>query len=250
MKGDSVQFAAAFPKIDRFEDNPPTDEIKINKERASDLISCMSNTNNYDSPNQIPVADEEEDSNSMSSEDNDCQFSVQAYLCCEDDPCKKEVVILDQCPNQFKNYHLTIECDDISHLTLISTNKSQNDCINNVRKADETISTSSVDSIHDFNCQTYTCCENESCDEAIVILDQCPNEEVRCKYTNTKSPTSNEEEGHYRKKDLSDFLGIKDGVSPSLSNCIKALEDIARKRSDGKFKKLAQEIIKENSVDE
>ena len=92
-----------------------------------------------------------------------------------------------------------------------------------------------------------------------MILNQCPNEEVMCKYTNTKSSTSNEEV-HYKTKDLSDYLGIKDGVSPTLANCIKVLEDLAlearssrrprRPRRNWKFKKLAQEIIKETRVDE
>ena len=72
------------------------------------------------------------------------------------------------------------------------------------------------------NCKLYTCCENELCHKETVILNQCPNNfgvssevlgDVQHQTSQTEFP---EVETEYKIKDLTNYLGMRDGVSSSI----------------------------------
>ena len=70
---------------------------------------------------------------------------------------------------------------------------------------------SSVDTCRQFDCQSYTCCEKESCREEFVNLNQCPKE---ASGDNTDIYPVPETE--YTVKDLTNYLGMLDCVSSSI----------------------------------
>ena len=72
------------------------------------------------------------------------------------------------------------------------------------------------------NCKLYTCCDNELCHKETVVLNQCPNNfgdslevlgDVQHQTSQTEFP---EVETEYKIKDLTNYLGMRDGVSSSI----------------------------------
>ena len=83
---------------------------------------------------------------------------------------------------------------------------------------EDSASISSVDTCHQYNCRSYTCCENESCMEEAISLKWCPNE-TRSQSSQVPSVHSPfEEPSEFKIKDLTNYLGMKDGFSSSITD--------------------------------
>ena len=80
-----------------------------------------------------------------------------------------------------------------------------------VGEDDDISISSSVDTCRQSNCQNYTCCEEESCGEECVILNQCPKEACGGNKDIYQLP-----ETEYKVKDLTNYLGMLDCVSSSI----------------------------------
>ena len=76
----------------------------------------------------------------------------------------------------------------------------------------DTSVSSSVNTCCESNCQDYTCCEIESCDEKVFAVTKCPKE------ANGGSKDINDgPEIEYKGKDLTNYLGMLDCVSSSIA---------------------------------
>ena len=129
-----------------------------------------------------------------------------------------------QCPESCDNvedtcsseHELINEDEKITKSNSVTSNVGQHNCQGTIFEDDDSISVSTVDSQVDIcrqgNCQNYTCCENEACGEEAVILNRCPNQ-IKCQ----RPETSFVEETEYKIKDLTNYLGMKDGVSSSIA---------------------------------
>jgi hypothetical protein len=120
---------------------------------------------------------------------------------------------LDNVEDTFSSEHELInEDEEITNSNSGLSNVGQHNCQGTIFEDDDSIgSSSSVDICRQGNCQNYTCCENEACGEEAVILNQCPNE-VKCQ----RAEISFVEETEYKIKDLTNYLGMMDGVSSSI----------------------------------
>ena len=136
------------------------------------------------------------------------------------------VVILDHCPNDVW-YRKTIdEENEVSHSTSPSANKTVDICPTSYEKKVNMPKPSDGRSFS-HNGNTYTCCEEESCDEVFITVDQFPNQYM-LKISSTRSKnakrrrqsTSTGEVRVYKEKDLIDYLGTKDGKTPELCSQI------------------------------
>ena len=76
----------------------------------------------------------------------------------------------------------------------------------------DTSISSSVDTCRQSNCQYYTCCEIESCDEEVFAVTECPKEA-----RGEKTDIIEEPEIEYKGKDLTNYLGMLDCVSASIA---------------------------------
>ena len=106
---------------------------------------------------------------------------------------------------------LNNEDEEITNSNPGTSNVGQQNCQETIFEDDDSNSVSSVDICRQGKCQNYTCCENEACGEEAVILKQCPNQS-RCQ--RVEIPFI--EETEYKIKDLTNYLGMKDGVSSSI----------------------------------
>ena len=77
----------------------------------------------------------------------------------------------------------------------------------------DTSTSSSVDTCRESNCQHYTCCEIESCEEEVFAVTQCTKET-----TGRSKDTIEEPEVEYKGKDLTSYLGMLDCVSSSIAD--------------------------------
>ena len=142
------------------------------------------------------------------------------YTCCERYPCYEAVVELSQCPNkmnqQLDNQHPTV-AERTEEKKEIDFFLSQNSSIHDPREdinllhedGDESETGSDI-SDDTMRSDTFTCCKNDTCKkEDIVVLNICPNgSKSGC--VPVLSPMTDEKE--YKIKDLTNFLGMKDGV--------------------------------------
>ena len=100
-------------------------------------------------------------------------------------------------------YHKSTSCSSTS----IQTNHQSI-----VDDYDDTSISSSVDTCRQSNCQHYTCCEIESCDEEVFAVTQCPKEA-----TGGSTDIKEDPEIEYKGKDLTNYLGMLDCVSSSIA---------------------------------
>ena len=77
----------------------------------------------------------------------------------------------------------------------------------------DTSTSSSVDTCRESNCQHYTCCEIESCDEEVFAVTMCPKEA-----SGRSKGIIEEPEIEYKGKDLTNYLGMLDCVSSSIAD--------------------------------
>ena len=77
----------------------------------------------------------------------------------------------------------------------------------------DTSTSSSVDTCRESNCQHYTCCEIESCEEEVFAVTQCTKEA-----TGRSKDIIEEPEVEYKGKDLTNYLGMLDCVSSSIAD--------------------------------
>ena len=142
------------------------------------------------------------------------------YTCCERYPCYEAAVELSQCPNkmnqQLDNQHPTVaesteERKEIHFF--LSRNSSIHDPredINLLHEDGDESETGSDISDDTMRSETFTCCKNDTCKkEDIVVLNMCPNGSKSGCFP-VLSPMTDEKE--YKIKDLTNFLGMKDGV--------------------------------------
>ena len=101
--------------------------------------------------------------------------------------------------------------DDIS--VSCTSNSSQPNYQTIVGDDDDISISSSVDTCRQSNCQNYTCCENESCGEEHVNLNQCPQDAIGENTDIYQLP-----ETEYKVKDLTNYLGMLDCVSSSIAD--------------------------------
>ena len=109
------------------------------------------------------------------------------------------------------DHELINEDDEITNSNSCMSNVGQHNCQGTIYEDEDSNSLSSVEICRESNCQNYTCCENESCAEEAVILNQCPKE-----IKSQKDESHFAEETEYKIKDLTNYLGMKDGVSSSI----------------------------------
>ena len=138
------------------------------------------------------------------------------FSCCERHPCDEKAVVLKHCPKEEASSSLS------SSLKEKKQNKSESSCDSSIQVLEEYASTESEESdeyetstcLHTSELsmfkEVYTCCNDDHCkEEDIVILDMCPNSR-KSSYNPELSPVMDEKE--YKIKDLTNFLGMKDGV--------------------------------------
>ena len=151
------------------------------------------------------------------------------YTCCERYPCYEAVVELSQCPNkmnqQLDNQHPTV-AERTEERKEVHFFLSQNSSIHDPREdinllhedGDESETGSDI-SDDTMRSETFTCCNNDTCKkEDIVVLNICPNGSKSGCFP-ILSPMTDEKE--YKIKDLTNFLGMKDGVRYSSVSTIE-----------------------------
>ena len=170
------------------------------------------------------------------------------YTCCERYPCYEAVVELSQCPNkmnqQLDNQHPTVaerteERKEIqSFLSQDSSIHDPREDINLLHEDGDESETGSDISDDTMRSDTFTCCKNDTCKkEDIVVLNICPNgSKSGC--VPVLSPMTDEKE--YKIKDLTNFLGMKDGV-----RCW-SVSTIEEPKQMKKFSRSFKRIIKHN----
>ena len=157
------------------------------------------------------------ESNTASDDLNSSLVGNNIYFsCCERHPCDEKAVVLKHCPKEVVSSSLS------SPLKEKKQNKNDSSFDSSIQVLEEHASTESEESdefetstcLHTsdlsiFN-EVYTCCNDDHCkEEDIVILDMCPNSR-KSSYNPELSPVMDEKE--YKIKDLTNFLGMKDGV--------------------------------------
>ena len=138
------------------------------------------------------------------------------FSCCDRHPCDEKAVVLKHCPKEVVSSSLSSPLNEKKQNKFVSLCDSSNQVL------EEYASTESEESdefeistcVHtsDFSMlnDVYTCCNDDHCkEEDIVILDMCPNTR-KSSYNPELSPVMDEKE--YKIKDLTNFLGMKDGV--------------------------------------
>ena len=158
------------------------------------------------------------------------------YTCCERDSCDEDVVVLSRCPKELNSSFLSMPTNDrkeVVDLTLHSPTQSLEECQGHPNIFSENNEKFAVVPDDDTSCNPiftqiiYTCCVDDSCKkEDIVVLDGCPNEQ-QSGYTPELSPVTEEKE--YKIKDLTNYLGMKDGVrSSSITDEPKLVKKFSR----------------------
>ena len=143
------------------------------------------------------------------------------YTCCERYPCYEHVVELSQCPNkmnqEFDNQRSCVgerteeRKENHFYLSRDSSIHDPREDLNMLHEDSDESETGSEESDDTMPSETFTCCKNDMCKkEDIVILNMCPNgTKSECSPV-LLSPMTDEKE--YKIKDLTHYLGMKDGV--------------------------------------
>ena len=160
---------------------------------------------------------EQLDSNTAADDLNSCLTGNSIYFsCCERHPCDEKTVVLNLCPKEVVSSSLSTP--------LKEKKENKNDSLrdSSIKVLEEYVTTESEESdesetptclstsdLSMFS-EVYTCCNDNRCKkEDIVILDMCPNSR-KSSVSPELSPVMDEKE--YKIKDLTNFLGMKDGV--------------------------------------
>ena len=148
------------------------------------------------------------DSNTAADDLNSSLAGNNIYFsCCERHPCDETAVDLNRCPKEVVSSSLSTPLKEKKE------NKDNSLRDSSIKVLEECTTTESEESdesdLSMFN-EVYTCCNDDRCKkEDIVVLDVCPNSR-KSSFNPELSPVMDEKE--YKIKDLTDFLGMKDGV--------------------------------------